>query len=398
MKQLFKKNIQLIAVSAGHFTNDFYVSLIPPILFAFSDSMGLTLTQQSMIAFVIITGASLFQPVVGYFLDKIGKSSYLIISLVWISFLMSITGLITNYYILIIVAGLASFASSIYHPLGISIATNLSSGSRGKSLSIFMTIGTFAAGFSPMISIPMVSKFGLKYLAFLMIPGFLTAYFLKFAKIDKIKCRLDSDKGKEEKVKKKVSKSKVKWLSFVVFMCVIRVLFQRLVVVFGVQLMIIKGIGIIPAGIILSAHMFLRSVGTLSGGYLSDKFGENRILIIFNILSFAIYTMLIFTQGILVMIGIILLGYTSNATATANFTITHKLLPEDINLGTGTINGLPGTIGSFLILIFGKFADIHGLMEMAQVIACLGLIPVFISFYISKKNKKLFVKPVLVKR
>ena len=72
MRQFFKKNLQLIAVSTGHFTNDFYMNLIPPILFAFSSSIGLTLTQQSMIAFIIITGGSLLQPVVGYLLDKMG--------------------------------------------------------------------------------------------------------------------------------------------------------------------------------------------------------------------------------------------------------------------------------------------------------------------------------------
>jgi MFS family permease len=68
------------------------MNLIPPILFAFSSSLGLTLTQQSMIAFIIITGGSLLQPIVGYLLDKIGKSCYLIIGIAWISFMMSISG------------------------------------------------------------------------------------------------------------------------------------------------------------------------------------------------------------------------------------------------------------------------------------------------------------------
>ena len=392
MQQFFKKNIQLIAVSAGHFTNDFYVNLIPPILFAFSDSMGLTLTQQSMIAFVIITGASLFQPVVGYFLDKIGKSSYLIISLVWISFMMSITGLITNYYLLIIIAGLASVASSIYHPLGSSTAINLSRGSRGKSLSVFMTIGGFAATFTPIITIPIVSEFGLKYLTFLMIPGFLVAYFLKFAKIDKIKYRVTNDK----KIKKKeISKNKVKYLSLLVCMSVIRVVLVRMMIVFGVQIMVMKGIGIIPAGIILSAHMFLSSVGTLSGGYLSDKFGERRIMIIFSILLFVIYSITIFSQGLLFVIGMILLGYTLNGPSTANITMAHNILPENINLGTGIMMGLSSTIAGVLILVFGKFSDIYGLMKMAQVIACLSLIPIFISLYISKKYENVTTKPVL---
>jgi len=397
MRQFFKKNLQLIAVSTGHFTNDFYMNLLPPILFAFSSSLGWTLTQQSMIAFIVITGGNLLQPVVGYLLDKIGKSGYLIISLVWISFMMSITGLITNYYLLIIIAGLASVASSIYHPLGSSTAINLSRGSRGKSLSVFMTIGGFAATFTPIITIPIVSEFGLKYLAFLMIPGFLVAYFLKFAKIDKIKYLVTNDKKNEKIKKKEISKNKVKYLSLLVCMSVIKVVLIRMMIIFGVQIMVMKGIGIIPAGIVLSVHLFLGSVGTLSGGYLSDKFGERRIMIIFSILLFVIYSITIFSQGLLFVIGMILLGYTLNGPSTANITMAHNILPENINLGTGIMMGLSSTIAGVLILVFGKFSDIYGLMKMAQVIACLSLIPIFISLYISKKYDLVIVKPVLAR-
>jgi len=391
MRHFLKKNLQLIAVSTGHFTNDFYMNLIPPILFAFSSSLGWTLTQQSMIAFIIITGGSLLQPVVGYLLDKIGKSGYLIISLVWISFMMSITGLITNYYLLIIIAGLASVASSIYHPLGSSTAINLSRGSRGKSLSVFMTIGGFAATFTPIITIPIVSEFGLKYLTFLMIPGFLVAYFLKFAKIDKIKCRVTNDKKNKEIKENKISKNKIKYLSLLVCMSVFILVLIRMMIIFGVQIMVMKGIGIIPAGIILSAHLFLSSIGVLSGGYLSDKFGEGRIIVIFSIFLFVIYTITIFSHGLLFIIGIILL----NGTATANITMAHNILPENINLGTGIIMGLSSTIAGVLILVFGKYADIYGLMKMAQFTACLSIIPIFISIYIAKKYENVTTKPVL---
>lgn len=395
MRQFFKKNLQLIAVSTGHFTNDFYMNLIPPILFAFSSSLGLTLTQQSMIAFIIITGGSLLQPIVGYLLDKIGKSCYLIIGIAWISFMMSISGLITNYYLLIVIVGLGSIASSIYHPLGSSIAINLSRGSRGKSLSIFMTIGGFASTFTPMITIPIVSEFGLKYLTFLMIPGFLVAYFLKFAKIDKIKCRVTNDKKNKEIKENKISKNKIKYLSLLVCMSVFILVLIRMMIIFGVQIMVMKGIGIIPAGIILSAHLFLSSIGVLSGGYLSDKFGEGRIIVIFSIFLFVIYTITIFSHGLLFIIGIILFGYTLNGTATANITMAHNILPENINLGTGIIMGLSSTIAGVLILVFGKYADIYGLMKMAQFTACLSIIPIFISIYIAKKYENVTTKPVL---
>ena len=394
MREFFKKNLQLIAVSTGHFTNDVYMALIPPVLFLFSSSLGLTLTQQSTIAFVIITGGSLLQPVLGYFLDKIGKSSYLIICIVWISFMMCITGLVINYYLLLIITGLASIASSIYHPLGSSIVVNLSKGSRGKSLSIFLTIGGFAYTLAPMISIPIASTFGLKYLVFLMIPGFIVAYFLKFAGIDKIECRVTSEK---EKVKKRISKNKAKWLSLLVFMSAITVVLEKIMVVFGVQIMIMKGIAIIPAGIILSIHLFLRSFGTLSGGYLLDKFGERRIMIIFSILAFGFYAIAIFSQGLLLVIGILFFGYMQNGTATANITITHHILPDYINLGTGAIIGLSQTIAGILILVFGKFSDIYGLMEVAQATALLFIIPILISLGVSKKYQHPEVKPTPVK-
>lgn len=95
------------------------------------------------------------------------------------------------------------------------------------------------------------------------------------------------------------------------------------------------------------------------------------------------------------IIGIILFGYTLNGTATANITMAHNILPENINLGTGIIMGMSSTIAGVLILVFGKYADIYGLMKMAQFTACLSIIPIFISIYIAKKYENVTTKPVL---
>ena len=196
--------------------------------------------------------------------------------------------------------------------------------------------------------------------------------------------------------RKKISKNKAKWLSLLVCMSSTNLSFERMMIVFGVQIMIMKGIGIIPAGIILSLHLFLRSLGTLSGGYLSDRFGERKIMVIFSILSFGIYTAAIFSQGLLMVIGIIIFGYMQSATFTANITMAHNILPDNINLGTGAILGLAGTIAGVIILGFGKFADFHGLMNAAKVTASLNLIPVFISFFIPRKYEDVTKNPVLV--
>jgi len=108
VKRLSDDFIKLLAVSSGHFINDFYMNLIPPILFIFVDELSLTLSQQGLLASVIVIGGSFAQPAVGYLVDKKGKPWLLIVSVLWIAVWMSISGLINNYYALILGSGLSS--------------------------------------------------------------------------------------------------------------------------------------------------------------------------------------------------------------------------------------------------------------------------------------------------
>ena len=123
---------KLIAVSLGHFINDFYMEMLPPILFLFTASLSLTLTQQGLIATVITSSGSFLQPLIGFFVDKKGKSWLLIVSVIWIAFWISISGLINNYFLLLFIVGLGSVASALYHPLGSASAAKLDNNSRGK--------------------------------------------------------------------------------------------------------------------------------------------------------------------------------------------------------------------------------------------------------------------------
>lgn len=382
-----KRNMKLIAVSVGHFSNDFYMNLIPPILFAFGVELGLSLSQQSMIAFIIMAGGSLLQPAIGFLLDKVGKSSYLIFSILWISIGMSISGLITNYYLLLVVVGLSAIGSAVYHPLGSSIAANLSTGSRGKSLSVFMTIGGFAAAVAPMLSIPIVNRFGLNYLVLFAIPGLITAVFLKTANVDKIEWKTNHEI--EKKKGPAIEKVKVVWISLILLISVIRGAVSSVLVVFGVQLMLEKGINVVTAGIIISIHMFLRSAGTLTGGLLSDELGEKRVMVFFNIILSLVYGITMFTTGFIPVIGMVILGYALQVTATANITITHNILPDNINLGTGMILGLSYTFAGLLVLIFGRYADVFGLIQVAKFSTLIVAFTLLISLFIPMKYVKL---------
>ena len=353
--------IRLIAVSVGHFINDFYMNLIPPILFLFVPALGLSLSQQAFIAFAITSSGSFFQPVIGYLVDKRGKPWLLIFSLLWIGFWMSVSGIITNYYVLVVVVALGAIASALYHPLGSATAVKLASGSRGKSLSIFMTIGGFAASVSPIIAIPVVTTFGLKSLVFFVVPGILGALFLYVAQVQRVE--INQIKKDEEHKRAKIEFDTCKWVTVLVFISTNKTLIRSFLVTFGVQIMLLKELDLALAGVVLSVYLFSNSAGTIIGGYFDDIIGSKRVLLISNVLASLFLLMIFFTTGIPMIVAFVLLGFSLNASSTSNIVMAYELMPQNLNLATGLIMGLAGGLGGLVMLVYGKIADMQGLMS-----------------------------------
>ena len=229
---------ELFAVSVGHFFVDFYFSLIPPVIFLFAVAMKLNLSQQALIAFVITGCGSFAQPIIGYFADKSGKPLQVILSVVWIAFWMSISGLVNNYYVLLVTVGLGALGSALFHPLGTAMTVMLARKSKGRTLSVFMSIGGFAFSASPMIAIPLVEAYGLKVLVFFMIPGMLAAAFMFYAGVHKV----EMEKRQESKVQKnkKINYFSVKWVCVLVFIAYNKTMVRTFLITFGAQIILTR--------------------------------------------------------------------------------------------------------------------------------------------------------------
>lgn len=72
----------LSAISLGHFMNDFYMGMIPPITFLFAKFLSLSLIEQGAITVVSVIFGSLAQPLFGYFVDKKANPNYLLYSII----------------------------------------------------------------------------------------------------------------------------------------------------------------------------------------------------------------------------------------------------------------------------------------------------------------------------
>ncbi|MDF2615829.1 MAG: putative fosmidomycin resistance protein [Sedimentibacter sp.] len=378
---------KLISVSVGHFLNDFYMNLVPPILFLFVYSLNLTLSQQAFIAFVITSSGSFAQPVIGYFVDKRGKPYLLIFSLIWISFWMSVSGIVTNYYLLVAVVGLGALASALFHPLGSAVAVKLANKSRGTSLSVFMTIGGFAASVSPMVAIPAVKEYGLNVLVFFMIPGIVAALGMYFSQIHKVEINSHEQSDNVE-VHDKLNIVTAKWISVLVFISSSKVLIRSFLITFGVQIMLLKQVDVKTAGVVLSVYLLANSLGTILGGLLNDRIGSKKVLLLFNLAAFLCMGAILFTGRISMIMGFLLMGLALSGSNTSNIVMAYELLPKNLNVATGLIMGLSGGLGGLAMLLFGKIADIKGLIAGTSYLMIPLLMTVIITAFLPGEIKK----------
>ena len=356
-----------LAVIAGHFMNDFYMNLIPPILFIFAGNLQLTMAQQGMLSATIVIGGSFAQPGIGLLVDKKGQPWLLIMAVLWVAVWMSVSGWIENYYLLLVVLGIGSLASALYHPLGSAIMVQLGKKSKGKSLSLFMTIGALAASVSPITALPVVSRFGLKSLIYFVIPGIITAVFMYWARIKKI--RLQQVNGQDMISKGDWLKQNIKGTSIMVLISTNQEFIRRLFITFGGQFLLLKGISMMLTGVILSAYLFGNAAGTLIGGYLSDKNDDKKVIIGGSLLiTICVGAFLLSSIRLVAVLAFIMIGVATGSLYISSIILTQGLIPHRVNMATGLIMGLASSLGGLGLLPFGWFADNSSLLSAAWLL------------------------------
>lgn len=358
-----------IVISVGHFLNDFYMNLVPPVLFVFAASLSLSMGQQGFIAFVILGCGSFVQPLFGHMCDRRGNAVFLVYSLLWISFFMSISGLITSYYLLAAATGLGALASALYHPLGSAVTIKLLKRAPNTSLSLFMTIGGLAASVAPLVTLPLVSKYGLNSLACFLVPGFLVVLLMAATRLDKMKA-ISNEAGAADSPGeavpgglKKVNFYSIKWLTALIAVAAIRVWISKGFIVFGVQFLSLKNVSLSAAGTVLTLFLLATALGTFFGGIVTDVIGTKNMMILSFILATASTLLMIIGSGFVAVASFLLTSFFINTSNSSNILIARDIMPQNETFATGMIMGLAGGVGGLGIYLTGAIADSAGLLK-----------------------------------
>ena len=170
---------KLGVLSVAHTLNDFYSNYLPQLLpFLVALIPGFTATQAAVLVSAFTITSSFSQPLIGLYLDRHSRRWFVYIGTLWMAVLLSLTGVVTNYTLLVILAAAAGLGTALFHPQAASMVNRLSGDRKGVILSAFVAFGNIGFALGPLLLVPLFEAFGLHATLYTVIPGVIVTILL----------------------------------------------------------------------------------------------------------------------------------------------------------------------------------------------------------------------------
>ena len=155
----------LLAISFSHLLNDTIQALIPSIYPLLRESYHLTFAQLGWITFTFQCTASLFQPLVGWTLDRKPLPHSLAVGMG-----LSLIGLLAlsvanNFGLILLSAAMVGLGSAIFHPEASRVAHMAAGLRRGFAQSLFQLGGNAGTALGPLLAAIIIVSRGLGHIA-----------------------------------------------------------------------------------------------------------------------------------------------------------------------------------------------------------------------------------------
>ena len=360
-------NSKLTGAISGHFLIDLYTPILPIILPLLIVNMGLSYFLAGLVITVFNVTSSITQPFIGLYGDKTGKRASIPLCVLIGSVGISLSVLANDYLILLLLVGGAAIGHALFHPSAMALVHKLSPpAKKGLYNSIFTTSGSISYAFGPLIAGLLITFGGLTSVVWMIVPGIVGAAWLY---------RNDRRTGKIEPVKQvRVEKDKTHgkywWVpaGLVVTVCALRAWAYVGVVTYLPTLLLLwyQGIDTITVSLIITLMLGTSVFGQVAGGYLSDRYGRKRVLVLGFTAAIPFFCMIFLTTGIMMYVGIMMYAFFASFCYVTSVTMTQDLLPGSVGFASGLTLGFSMGFGGVGAALIGMAADVMGSLPDAM--------------------------------
>lgn len=376
----------LLALGLSHLLNDTLQSVITAVYPLLKESMALSFVQIGFITLVYQISASVFQPLVGFYLDKkpnpwflpIGMS-FTLIGLVVLAFSGTLHQVLFSVF-------LVGIGSSILHPEASRLTSLASGGKRGLAQSVFQVGGNMGSSLGPLLAALCIAPYGQRNIVFFALLALCAIIVMipicRWYKRKLKALRLNKDGMKTEVVSRLSRKKTIFSLSVLLILIFSKYVYLASITSYYTFFLIEKfDVTVRDSQFFLFAFLFASALGILLGGPVGDKVGRKYVIWV-SILGAAPFSLIMPYANLLwTCILSILIGLILSSAFSAILVYAQELLPSKLGLISGLFFGLAFGIAGIASAVLGGLADKFGIEYVYQLCAympLLGLIAWFL--------------------
>lgn len=361
----------------GHFVADLYASAIIPLYPLITQKLGITIASISLIISLGHLVSSMFQPLFGFFSDKMKKRAFMINGLIMGAIFIPLTIIAPNSFLLCLFLMLGMCGNALFHPQVTSLVKTFCYNNPNVSryMGLFMGLGTIGYSLGPIISSNLVDKFGNHALLYITIIGLMTAFILYF-EVPKIPKEAINNSGESFfVVMKDIIKNKT-----VMILVLIAIVKSGISISFGTYIpFILKdyGFNLKDIGLIVTIYYALSGISMITSAKLEEKVGATNLIRIsfFTILPLTIlFKYIMEINPILGVIIFIISGYFIFLSVSVTIVAAQKIMSKHSGVISGVMQGFSWGIGAMCLAPMGYIGDKIGVIWILIIMSFVALI------------------------
>jgi FSR family fosmidomycin resistance protein-like MFS transporter len=343
----------LLSIAFGHGVNDFFSGTVALTIFYVASNAGLSAWYQGAVAFLWYLTSSLVQPVFGAYTDRHGRWWFMPTGVLVVVLSISFASLAGSLWVLALLVVIGGLGSAIMHPEAGKYAALLSGSRRSGGISIFQIGGSLGFALGPITIAALLAHFG-RYGSLVLLPFGLLAAAGIYAGIRYAHVMAAPERESEHR---RVAAADARidrlGIGLVVGSTAIRFLTTTAFMTYLPNLLTAHGSTILAAGEVVTAFLLVGILGMYIGGYLGDRLGSVTASVV--ALVGAVPCLLgFFFAPPAVALPLLLLGSVLLAVQNApGVVIVQSLLPRNLGMALGLVNGVAFGAGSVLVAVVG---------------------------------------------
>lgn len=360
---------RLALLAFAHFTVDAYSSFFSPLLPLLVDKLHLSLTQVGSLVSLAAVASSFSQPLWGWVSDRLERPWFIAFGPVVAAIFLSAIGLAPTYGALIALLMVGGLGVAAFHPQSAVLAGEIGK-RRGVAMSIFITGGTLGFSLGPLFAVGVASRFGITHTWLAAIPGLLiasllTAWFLR------VPARARHVGGRPALAELRPVAGPLALLYFAVV--------SRSAVSYGFMTLLplylhARGFSLTAGGTTVAIYSALGALGGFAGGWLADRWGGRRVVMLSFLLSAPLYFGFLFVPGTGGLALLVLGSFVLQSSLPVNVVMGQELSPRHSSTISSLLMGAAWGLGALLIGPIGAISDRFGLTAGLATLAAMTVV------------------------